>query len=877
MGSKEWKGGTERLASDLDDSRSFLLAEIGGVVVGHDAEGNVIVLHARAGAVDPRHLWVQLGDTWASGELLSQTGAYLERLLDRHRHLDFRGLSLLGGMPLQLPLLDLYVEPRACVETAQGESWARRLRRAGWLASDPRAEELGRLLSDAQSLLGLFRESGALVVLGAPGYGKTTFLRFLAQVFATGQWGALQLPPRLPVLLPLTELAAALDAEADLSLERFLTSGRFQGDPELPGEAVAKALKRGGALILLDSLDDVRGLDRRRQVMERVREFYETHRPAGNQLVLASRRLGYEEVRFEAEGLLECSLAGFDEADIQAFVEKWSSAADRHRWIGPRLNGELLAEVRSAAVLRSLARSPLLLLVLALLRQEGGALPQRRVEVYQRFVESLVKRWNLERNVARRLGREPDVLETIQILAPLALRMVEAARDVHLMDEAWLERELEAIFVRRGNDEPAGSAAWVVHDIKEHPALLLDFSSRRGGGRFGFLHPIFQDYLAAVALAQKGQQSIDPVVDALAASLDEPFWHEICLLTVKVLGFIQQRDEAAGAVLEELIRRGAGRPGEAVVLAGRVVAGVGEAGVAAGSRKRIVEALLDTCRAAGRVEPALRAAAGCLLAEIGDPRPEVTTVDAMELREVPPGPFWMGSGEREQGAREYAKPIHRCELPHGFRIGRFPVTVAQLQEFVEHSGYRLGDPKSIEGLANRPAVRVSAYDAKAFCAWLTRRWREQGRIEEGWEVRLPTEAEWEKAARGTDDRIYPWGDQPDPDRANCAETGISEVCAVGCFPGGSSPYGCEGMSGNVWEWTSSLWGPDPNEPVFGYPYDPADGREERGAPASVFRVLRGGPWLVSSKHVRCSYRGRALPDGWNEFIGFRIVVAPALS
>ncbi len=724
----------------------------------------------------------------------------------------------------------------------------------------------------------LFRESGALVVLGAPGYGKTTFLRFLVQVFATGQGGALQLPPRLPVLLPLTDLAAALDDQPDLSLERFLTSGRYPGDPELPGDAIAKALKLGGALILLDSLDDVRGLDRRKRVMERVREFYEAHRPAGNQLVLASRMLGYQEVRFEAEGLLECALTGFDEHDIQVFLEKWSAAADRHRWNGPRLNGELLAEVRGAADLRRLARSPLLLIVLALLRQEGGALPQRRVEVYQRFVELLVKRWNRERDVARRLGREPDVLETLQILGPLALRMIEAGRDVHLVDEDWLRRELEAIFERRGNSDPAGSASWVIHDVQEHPALLLDFvggSGGRGGGRYGFLHPIFQDYLSAVALAQKGQQGVGPIVDALAPSLDEPFWHEICLLTVKVLGFLQQRDEAAGAILEELMQRAAGRTGEAVVLAGRVVAEVGEAGVAAGSRKRIVEALLDTSRAVGRVEPDLRAAAGCVLAEIGDPRPEVVTVDALELCEVPPGPFWMGSGEREEGAREYAKPIHLCELPHGFRIGRFPVTVAQLQEFADASGHRFGDPDSLHGLSNRPATRVSAYDALAFCAWLTRRWREQGRIEAGWEVRLPTEAEWEKAARGNDGRIFPWGDQPDPDRANCAETGISEVCAVGCFPTGASPYGCEGMSGNVWEWTSSLWGPDPNEPVFGYPYDAADGREESKAPATVFRVLRGGPWLVSSKHVRCSYRGRAQPDGWNEFIGFRIAVAPA--
>jgi formylglycine-generating enzyme required for sulfatase activity len=151
------------------------------------------------------------------------------------------------------------------------------------------------------------------------------------------------------------------------------------------------------------------------------------------------------------------------------------------------------------------------------------------------------------------------------------------------------------------------------------------------------------------------------------------------------------------------------------------------------------------------------------------------------------------------------------------------------------------------------------YEAMAFASRLFAQWYMP--------IQLPREADWEKAARGDDGRIYPWEDERDPERANTQGTGIGQTSTVGIFPAGASPYGCLDMSGNVWEWTLSLWGQQDAKLGFGYPYDPSDGREDptkKGA-----RIIRGGSWASSLSEARNAFRGLADPQARKRFIGFR--------
>jgi len=258
---------------------------------------------------------------------------------------------------------------------------------------------------------------------------------------------------------------------------------------------------------------------------------------------------------------------------------------------------------------------------------------------------------------------------------------------------------------------------------------------------------------------------------------------------------------------------------------------------------------------------------------------------------IPAGEFLMGSDKtKDKLAYDDETPQHTLYLPE-YRIARVPVTVAQFAAFMAaNQGYRTttevqgsayswtgsewddiegadwahprGPQSDVQAKQEHPVTCVSWHDALAFCAWAG--------------VRLPTEAEWEKAARGLstgsgDGRIWPWGNrEPNSGVCNFNMT-VGDTTPVGHYPDGKSPYGLLDAAGNVWEWTGSLWGQDASKPEFGYPYDAKDGRENPSAPNTVRRVLRGGSFGDDAQGVRCACRVRSHPDHRLGIDGFRVV------
>jgi serine/threonine-protein kinase len=233
-----------------------------------------------------------------------------------------------------------------------------------------------------------------------------------------------------------------------------------------------------------------------------------------------------------------------------------------------------------------------------------------------------------------------------------------------------------------------------------------------------------------------------------------------------------------------------------------------------------------------------------------------------EMIPIPAGQFLMGSDPKsDRNAGKLEQPQRRLHLPD-YYIARTPVTNAQYLVFAQAasraalSNWKSGHPP--KGKEYHPVVNVSWYDAVAYCEWLAG--------VTGRPYHLPSEAEWEKAARGTEGLIYPWGNQWDPGRCNNEESGIDDTTRVGSYsPRGDSPYGCADMVGNVWEWTSSQYKP--------YPYDATSGRED--LEAGHLRVLRGGAYSGSARYVRCAYRSRNHPVVRYDFLGFRVAASPA--
>ncbi|WP_374503226.1 SUMF1/EgtB/PvdO family nonheme iron enzyme [Zoogloea sp.] len=727
-----------------------------------------------------------------------------------------------------------------------------------------------------------------LYVPGAAGSGKSTFCRWLALVVAEGRVPAHRqiavdeenftetlpdtLAGRLPLLIRLRDWASHGEFLAGrggwfrTQLEASLAGWLDKTRPgELTGEVFRAELKAGRCLLILDGVDEVpesRGEHLpRRNLLTGLADALPAWRKAGNWLLLTSRPYGLEAEDQRRLGLPTAELAELPGPLMQLFVRRWFDAVDPVNAV-TKVDG-LLTHLAQRDDLAEMRSNPMLLTALCVKYDEGRRLPQDFYALYDAVVRQvLYTRCNTE--------NERDQARNRLAAIALGMHCGEAGAPRETPEAEVTVEEVDRILATLAevdwvSESGAADAGAKRELLLSDSGLLLPRDNRRAA----FYHLSFQEFLAAERLRTLRESP----EDVLALRAGTPAWRR----TLRFLFCaIVERDKAERAVtawksLLPALEPAAleANPAPALVLADSL-----EIVHAKGwPLNEVFKAqLLRACdHALHHLPPDIRAQLWLTLGRLGlDDRPGVgLRPDGL------PDIVWQ---DCEAGDFLYGDSAETRTLKMPFRIARYPVTHRQFQAFVDAGGY--GEDEWWAGLAERPEAapagwsepnapreRVSWYEATAFCRWLDAQFRDEGLLPAGWRVSLPTEEQWERAARGTDGREYPWEGEFRSGLANIDETfgdvgpcNLGRTSPVGIYPDGQALSGALDTVGNVWEWCRNEY----KQP------------ERCGDVGDSSRVVRGGSWVGGSDDCRAAGRLRFTPDGRNYFLGFRVCCAPPI-
>jgi len=790
--------------------------------------------------------------------------------------------------------------------------------------SEPQDEVTGKKEKSLPlSLWDAVRATSRVVILGDPGAGKSTFARKMLGLQAAVMLKQCEPLPGfavdlLPVLIVLRELTANLDGgkieslaaekkrkELLAHIHRHLANDLKSTSAESSTVLLQQALESGKVLLVLDGLDEVPQAQRKtvRQMVGALLSEYQVER-----LVITSRIRSYVG-NAVFEKVQTFTIRPFAQAKIRGFVKAWYHTQAKMGHVLERDLQTRIQDLSKAAIsenLREISSNPMMLTSMAIIHQKEIGLPRERVLLYKLVVDVLLRRWQKNKLGKGQLSLELDAflmddrrlldaMERLAYEAHLAGSQKEGSADLPRM------RALE-ILEQKEYLNNIGLAGEFLDYVDQRSGLL-----KGNGGElekptsYSFPHRTFQEYLAGCYMVRDR----NPAREYYQRAAEGDAWSLAALLGAEELFFNRRGKHTVLDLAYGLMREGPAseQDARAILWSGQVARVASEEDFKAdkggqNDGEKYLAALptrLLMLLQSG-LSPIERAEAGRLLGILGDPREEVMTVEKMVFCRVPAGEFIMGDEKEEDN-----KP-RKVFLPEFF-ISQHPITNAQFDYFVKAEGYKEEKywaeaqkagywnadgfqgryekerriKPSDEGIpfnyANHPVVGVSWYEALAFGRWLEEQIKSAGLLnifgevapmqpKADWQITLPSEAEWEKAARGLEARTYPWGEEFSPNFVNAADTGIKTTSALGCFPKGVSPYGLHDMSGNVWEWTRTNY--ETGKDNF-------DSKDDR--------VLRGGSFGNDARDVRCAIRLRYNPDLRYRCYGFRVIVmvSPLLS
>jgi formylglycine-generating enzyme required for sulfatase activity len=785
-----------------------------------------------------------------------------------------------------------------------------------------------------------------LLLVGRAGSGKTTTLHYGALVLAQAwrdKRGLHLIRERLelftdhcpfPIYARLTELMTyvrnryqaqdLVGAPASVLLDALDELVR-RDVPDLPTNMVSDWVKEGGCVLMLDGLDETGDAEERGHTIDLINSLVREY--PHNRYLLASRP--FEGLSERLSGFVERHLRPLDADDIKRLLNNLfralrlpaEQAADEYHdptTLVPEA-AELWQSLERNPRLFDMATNPLLLTSMAVLVEGREPLPVERAKIYEKLVRLTIEAWRkaqLSRDrpgVVVRLFEESDDSVRLRLQLLAAAMLEKEQREVTLTQAREVLRPVYRANNPDWNDERCDAyIRELLAQLALHSGLL---QARDIDSLFSFAHFTLQEYLAARYYTEQGRDK-EEKVRRLVERWAEPRWRETILLAIGHEATSGSR-ETAQHMIRQLLATG--HP-EAIILAGdgldeanaRTVGELTPQRVEVANRLRELAALTPAWRQVAHPDPVVRNRAALILDRLGEdndrPGLDPTRNDYWATR-IEVGDFSMGD---DNGPYDDEKPqfIYRINRP--FALARFPVTNRQYLRFVEALAGR-GDRAEVNaaqqvltewrqaelsdallhprfwsgaryrpGEGNLPVVGVTWYAASAFARWVDIWLHTIGVLSTGEEVRLPSEAEWERAAAypvvlpasapRAGRRTYPWGKQLTATpassivssiEANVGASGINDPSVVGIFPHGAAACGAEDMAGNVWEWCSTRYVP--------YPLG-ADIKPESFYNLTRGRtfVLRGGSWLDAAADARCAYRSGNGPYNDDGSWGFRL-------
>ncbi|MEO5370136.1 MAG: SUMF1/EgtB/PvdO family nonheme iron enzyme [Magnetococcus sp. DMHC-1] len=773
---------------------------------------------------------------------------WLHSLLDRTQHIKISGIGTGKGRGKEAkpvyPIEDLYTTLKS-------------------------RDERGTMDLGHESLLlqQLLPHHFRLLIEGAPGSGKTTFLKLVATMLARDllgipcpdgtSWRNCHLglddtkKPKIPLFLKLSELENKLAEKGWDDRSRLLDllgdAPNASHDPAWRDHWETE-LQAGNVMLLLDGLDEVANPKARDLVFEIFQDALRHWKKCP--LVVTSRP--FETERLRQLGFTETTIAPFEENEIQEFLDHWVAAL-YGLLPGQKSDGEaktqldkLLQAIVERMEIRRMAKNPVMLTCLCVVHWNEGKLPEGRARVYQAAINWLI---GAREDLRKEAGFTNEFAD--RAFPRLALAMMRDGEEKRTILGIELAGEAVTDLVARQCTLPVPEDARIkARKWLEFECLWSGILEESGQGQVRFWHLTFQEYLAARQLVWLGSDEKKGWWPILRRHLDDPQWRETVEMFPGCL--IEGGDTSVDLLLQRVLDDISNPPtlaSEARVagIMGRLLATIGVYGyqppsdIATSFQQLLTRTMAIFDReGAAKVPVKDRIAAAEVLGH-GDPR-------LHELNLIPvPGTNWL--------------------------LGKYPVTVMEYQRFVEHNGYQdktgwddagwhmrmkegWNNPDNWDEQIlhpNRPVTGVSWFEAMAFCRWLSAQ-REM-------QIRLPDEGVWKMAAT-SQQGAYPWGkESPNPEQlANYKDGKVNAPTPVGVYPAGNGPHGHCDLTGNVWEWCRNLFN---DKKTTATPLDPR-------STSDISRNMRGGSWYRTAETLRLTYRDGRPAENRRDDIGFRV-------